>query len=356
MRGGLGTRAEARQARVATENLAMIEVQNLSKRYGGFTAVDDISFHVERGRIVGFLGPNGAGKTTTMRVLTCFLPPSRGSVRIAGYDVLDDPLAVKSAVGYLPETPPLYTDMSVEGYLRFVGEIKGVPARKVAAQVDYAMKRCALLDVRDKLIAKLSKGYRQRVGLAQALLHDPQLLILDEPTSGLDPKQILETRDLIRELAGDHTVILSTHILPEVEQICEEVIIINKGRLVATDSVANLRNRLRGADAIAVEFFAEGATIERHSAELLLAAIPGLARAQFIGESVGRLQFELEAEPGRQIRSAAASAILGRGWQLYEMKSITYSLEEVFLEVTGAGAHPEASVSPDAPAEEAEAQ
>lgn len=332
----------------------MIDVQNLSKRYGGFTAVDDISFHVEPGRIVGFLGPNGAGKTTTMRVLTCFLPPSRGSVRIAGHDVLEDPLAVKRAVGYLPETPPLYADMPVEGYLRFVSEIKGVPAKKVPGRVEHALKRCALLDVREKLIAKLSKGYRQRVGLAQALLHDPQLLILDEPTSGLDPKQILETRDLIRELAGDHTVILSTHILPEVEQVCEEVIIINKGRLVARDSVVNLRNRLRGADAIVLDFFADGATLEPHSVEVVLKAIPGLARVHFTGQKDGRLQFELEAEPGRQIRSAAASAVVSRGWRLFEMKSITYSLEDVFLEVTGADS--DASSSADALAGEAEAQ
>ncbi|MDZ7639001.1 MAG: ATP-binding cassette domain-containing protein [Bryobacterales bacterium] len=313
----------------------MIDVQNLSKRYGGFTAVDDISFHVEPGRIVGFLGPNGAGKTTTMRVLTCFLPPSRGSVRIAGHDVLDDALAVKRAVGYLPETPPLYTDMPVDAYLRFVGEIKGVPAKELSGRVEYAMKRCALLDVRGKLIAKLSKGYRQRVGLAQALLHDPELLILDEPTSGLDPKQILETRDLIRELSGDHTIILSTHILPEVEQICQEVIIINKGRLVATDSVANLRNRLRGVDAISVEFFADGTTLETGAVEVELAKIPGLARVHFKEHRQGRLLFELEALPERQIRAAAASAIVGQGWQLYEMKSIAYSLEEVFLQVTG---------------------
>ncbi|MCC7341481.1 MAG: ATP-binding cassette domain-containing protein [Bryobacterales bacterium] len=332
----------------------MIDVQNLSKRYGGFTAVDNISFHVERGRIVGFLGPNGAGKTTTMRVLTCFLPPSRGSVSIAGHDVLEEPLAVKRAVGYLPETPPLYTDMSVEGYLRFVSEIKGVPARKVAGRVEYALKRCALLDVRGKLIAKLSKGYRQRVGLAQALLHDPQLLILDEPTSGLDPKQILETRDLIRELSGDHTIILSTHILPEVEQVCQEVIIINKGRLVATDSVANLRNRLQGADAIAIEIFTEGAAIDPQSAEQLLAAIPGVARVHSNGLREGRIHLELEAGPGRRIRSAAVNAILSRGWQLYEMKSITYSLEEVFLEVTGASAEESPSSAGDAAEEEAQ--
>jgi ABC-2 type transport system ATP-binding protein len=334
----------------------MIEVQNLSKRYGGFTAVDNISFHVEPGRIVGFLGPNGAGKTTTMRVLTCFLPPSRGTVRIAGHDVLEEPLAVKRAVGYLPETPPLYADMTVEGYLRFVGEIKGVPGREVPGRAEYAMKRCALLDVRGKLIAKLSKGYRQRVGLAQALLHDPQLLILDEPTSGLDPKQILETRDLIRELSGDHTIILSTHILPEVEQVCQEVIIINKGRLVATDSVANLRNRLRGVDAVAVEFFADGATLEPATAQAELAKIPGVARVQFKDQRHGRLLFELEAEPERQVRSAAASAIVAKGWQLYELKSIAYSLEEVFLEVTSSvsAEEPPGDETPELPAEATE--
>ncbi|MCZ2154533.1 MAG: ABC transporter ATP-binding protein, partial [Bryobacterales bacterium] len=240
-------------------------------------------------------------------------------------------------VGYLPETPPLYTDMTVEGYLRFVGEIKGVSPRKVAGRAEEAMKRCALLDVREKLIGKLSKGYRQRVGLAQALLHDPQLLILDEPTSGLDPKQILETRDLIRELAGNHTVILSTHILPEVEQICEEVVIINKGRLVATDSVANLRNRLRGADAVAVEVFSDAAGIDERAARERLAGIAGVAGVQFKGRNGGRLQFEVEAQPDRQIRSALVSTILAAGWQLHEMKSITYSLEDVFLEVTGSG-------------------
>ncbi len=326
----------------------MIDVQNLSKRYGGFTAVDNISFHVDPGRIVGFLGPNGAGKTTTMRVLTCFMPPSRGRVSIAGHDVIEEPLAVKRLVGYLPETPPLYMDMSVESYLRFVGRIKGIPPRKIAGRAEEAMKRCALLDAREKLIGKLSKGYRQRAGLAQALLHDPQLLILDEPTSGLDPKQILETRDLIRNLAGNHTVILSTHILPEVEQVCEEVVIINKGRLVATDSVANLRNRLRGADTVAVEFFAEGADIDEQTARPRLAAIPGVARVVFKGRNAGRLQFEVEVEPGGRIRSEIADSILEAGWRLHELKSITYSLEDVFLEVTGSGGGAHSSQSPEA--------
>ncbi len=314
----------------------MIDVQNLSKRYGGFTAVDDISFFVEPGKIVGFLGPNGAGKTTTMRVLTCFLPPSRGTVKIAGFDVLEAPMEVKRRVGYLPETPPLYPDMPVEGYLRFVGEIKGVAKAELEDRVERAMKRCAVLDVRGKLIAKLSKGYRQRVGLAQALLHDPELLILDEPTSGLDPKQILETRDLIRELAGEHTIILSTHILPEVEQTCEEVIIINKGKLVATDSVDNLRNRLRGGEAAMVEVGFVGDAPPVDTVETVLAGAPGASKVKLREQRAGRLLFDVESEPGANLRPALAATIIGKGWELYEMKSLAYSLEEVFLQVTQA--------------------
>ncbi len=312
----------------------MIDVQNLSKRYGGFTAVDDISFRVEPGRIVGFLGPNGAGKTTTMRVLTCFLPPSRGTVKIAGFDVLDAPMEVKRRVGYLPETPPLYPDMPVEGYLRFVGAIKGVAKAEVEDRVERAMKRCAVLDVRGKLIAKLSKGYRQRVGLAQALLHDPELLILDEPTSGLDPKQILETRDLIRELAGDHTIILSTHILPEVEQTCEEVIIINKGRLVATDTVENLRNRLRGGEAAMVEIGFDSAPPAAETVIAALAAVPGASNITLRELRGQRMTLEADSLPNANLRPALAAAIIANGWQLYEMKALSYSLEEVFLQVT----------------------
>ena len=322
----------------------MIDVQNLSKRYGGFTAVDDISFRVDPGKIVGFLGPNGAGKTTTMRVLTCFLPPSRGTVKIAGFDVLESPMEVKRRVGYLPETPPLYSDMLVDDYLRFVGAIKGVSKSEMESRIERAMKRCALLDVRTKLIAKLSKGYRQRVGLAQALLHDPQLLILDEPTSGLDPKQILETRDLSRELSGDHTIILSTHILPEVEQTCEEVVIINKGRLVATDSVKNLRNRLRGGEAAHVEIGFTGEPPAVETVRSILAATPGAVGAVFRDQRAGRLSFEVDSAPDASLRPALASTIVGQGWQLFEMKSVAFSLEEVFLQVTRGDASPGAAL------------
>ena len=225
----------------------MITVKNLTKRYARTLAVDHISFEVQKGQIVGFLGPNGAGKTTTMRILTCFLPPTDGSANVAGFDVLEQPMEVKKRIGYLPETPPLYPEMEVWEYLTFVGKLKGMSGASLTTRVGEVSERCAIADVQKKLISKLSKGYRQRVGLAQAIIHNPDVLILDEPTAGLDPKQINETRELIRSLAGDHTIILSTHILPEVEQTCEQVIIINKGKLVATDSVHNLQNRARGA-------------------------------------------------------------------------------------------------------------
>src|SRR5579864_6038680 len=218
----------------------MITVQGLTKRYARTVAVDHISFEVQKGQIVGFLGRNGAGKTTTMRILTCFLPPSEGSANVAGFDVLEQPMEVKKRIGYLPETPPLYPEMEVREYLTFVGKLKGMSGQSLANRVTEVAERCAVADVRAKLIGKLSKGYRQRVGLAQATIHNPDVLILDEPTSGLDPKQIIETLDLIRSLAGDHTIILSTHILSEVEHSCERVVIINQGKVVAKDTVINL--------------------------------------------------------------------------------------------------------------------
>src|SRR6202158_3845589 len=231
----------------------MIKVEGLTKRYARTIAVDNISFEVEKGGIVGFLGPNGAGKTTTMRVLTCFLPPSSGKANVAGFDVMEHPMEVKRRIGYLPETPPLYPEMEVFEYLTFVGTLKGISSGAINKRVDEAMSRCALGDVRTKLIGRLSKGYRQRVGIAQAIIHNPDVLILDEPTSGLDPKQIIEIRELLKALSPDHTIILSTHILSEVEHSCERVIIISQGKLVAQDSVSNLTNRLRGSEAVALE-------------------------------------------------------------------------------------------------------
>src|SRR5436309_1657563 len=239
----------------------MIEVEGLTKRYGPTLAVSEVSFEVRKGEVLGFLGPNGAGKTTTMRVITGYLPPSKGKVRVAGVDVVEEPLEVKRHTGYLPESPPVYPDMTVVEYLAFVARIKGLPRSEVRKRVDEVSEKCAITDVRGKQIGKLSKGYRQRVGLAQALIHNPDVLILDEPTAGLDPKQIIETRQLIKQLAGDHTIILSTHILPEVSQTCERVVIINKGRVVAVDTPANLTARLRGSETMYVQIDAHGADV-----------------------------------------------------------------------------------------------
>ena len=222
----------------------MIEINNLTKRYGDFLAVDDISFNVEKGKILGFLGPNGAGKTTTMRIITGFMPPSEGNVTISGYDVLDEPLLTKNKIGYLPESPPLYLDMIVSEYLNFAGLLKQVPNQKINAAVDNACSKVDINDVKNKVIKALSKGYKQRVGLAQAIIHDPEVLILDEPTIGLDPIQIREVRDLIKSLAGNHTIVLSTHILPEVDMTCDEVVIIKKGKIIAQDTPKNLSKKM----------------------------------------------------------------------------------------------------------------
>ena len=311
----------------------MIKVEGLSKRYARTVAVDNISFEVEKGQIVGFLGPNGAGKTTTMRVLTCFLPPTAGTANVAGFDVLEQPLEVKKRIGYLPETPPLYPEMEVTEYLAFVGKLKGIPKADLKRRLDEVVERCAIGDVRMKLIGKLSKGYRQRVGLAQAIIHNPDVLVLDEPTSGLDPKQIIETRNLIRGLAGDHTIILSTHILSEVEHSCERVIIIAQGKLVAIDSVANLTNRLRGSEAVAVEV--EGPVNERE-VQQRLEQVAGVSRVVEKGARDGRVTFEVESLHGRHVRAELARAVVGAGWNLTELRAVGLSLEDIFLQLTAA--------------------
>jgi len=312
----------------------MIKVEGLTKRYARTVAVDNISFEVEKGQIVGFLGPNGAGKTTTMRVLTCFLPPSEGQASVAGFDVLEQPIEVKKRIGYLPESPPLYPEMEVVEYLNFVGKLKGMPSRELAHRLEEIMRRCAIADVRNKLIGKLSKGYRQRVGLAQAIIHNPDVLILDEPTSGLDPKQIIETRELIRSLAGDHTIILSTHILSEVEHSCERVIIISEGKLVATDSVANLTNRLRGSEAVAVELEAAGGRPNPGEVQQRLEQVAGVSRVVMKDSRKGRLAFEVESLQGRHIRSDLARTVVNAGWNLSELRSVALSLEDIFLQLT----------------------
>jgi ABC-2 type transport system ATP-binding protein len=312
----------------------MITVKDLTKRYARTTAVDHISFEVQKGQIVGFLGPNGAGKTTTMRVLTCFLPPTSGTVTVAGFDVLEQPLEVKKRIGYLPETPPLYPEMDTEHYLTFVGQLKGLSGIQLRKQVDYVCERCAIADVKHKLLGKLSKGYRQRVGLAQAIIHNPDVLILDEPTAGLDPKQINETRDLIRSLAGDHTIILSTHILPEVEQTCEQVIIINKGKLVATDSVQNLQVRARGGESVLVEVAGRNGGLDSTEVQQRLQQVSGAGRVLLKGSRDSRIVFEIETQKDRSIRGDLARAIVESGWDLNELRPAAMSLEEIFLQLT----------------------
>jgi ABC-2 type transport system ATP-binding protein len=313
----------------------MINVKELSKRYARTTAVDHISFEVAKGQIVGFLGPNGAGKTTTMRMLTCFLPPSSGTATVAGFDVLEQPMEVKKRIGYLPETPPLYPEMETAEYLKFVGQLKGLSGAELQKRIDYVCERCAIADVRNKLLGKLSKGYRQRVGLAQAIIHNPDVLILDEPTAGLDPKQINETRDLIRSLAGSHTIILSTHILPEVEQTCEQVVIINRGKLVATDSVRNLQARARGAESILLEVAGRNGNLETSTVQQKLERVSGVSRVLCKHQVGSRAFFEIESQKGRLVRGDLARAVVESGWDLNELRPAAMSLEEVFLQLTG---------------------
>jgi len=316
----------------------MINVSGLTKRYARNVAVDNISFEVEKGQIVGFLGPNGAGKTTTMRVLTCFLPPTAGTAVVAGYDVLDKPLEVKKRIGYLPEAPPVYPEMEVSEYLSFVGNLKGLSGADLSRRVNEVMGRCAVADVSKKLIGKLSKGYRQRVGLAQAIIHNPDVLILDEPTAGLDPNQIIETRKLIRDLAGEHTIILSTHILSEVEQTCDHAIIINKGKLVAKDSVANLQNRVRGAESVLISVEPRDGELEATSVQQKLEAVSGVSRVMIRDHHDKITTVEVESLKDRFIRGDLARAVVEAGWNLHELRSAAMTLEEVFLELTGSDA------------------
>jgi gliding motility-associated transport system ATP-binding protein len=312
----------------------MIQVEGLTKRYARQVAVDNISFSVDKGDIVGFLGPNGAGKTTTMRVLTCFMPPTSGRAVVAGFDVFEKPMEVKKRIGYLPEAPPLYPEMETADYLAFVGRLKGIPKADLKRRVDEVAERCAVTDVKQKLIGKLSKGYRQRVGLAQAIIHNPDVLILDEPTSGLDPKQIIETRELIKRLSGEHTIILSTHILSEVEAVCEKVIIINKGSLVATDSVANLTHRMSGADAVSLEVETDGVAGQSDVLQRL-EQVSGVSKVLFKEATDHRMTFEVESLPGQSARADLARAVVHSGWNLLELRAVNYSLEEVFLQLTG---------------------
>jgi len=305
----------------------VIEVEHLSKRYGTFTAVDDVSFRVESGQILGFLGPNGAGKTTTMRIITGYMPATSGKATVAGFDVFDQPLEAKRRTGYLPETPPLYPDMTVREYLTFVAKIKGVHSH-VADRVNEVMKRTWVADMANRHCSKLSKGYKQRVGLAQAIIHNPDVLVLDEPTAGLDPRQIIETRQLIRELAGTHTIVLSTHILPEVAQTCQRVVIINKGKVVAVDSPDNLTSRMQGAATVVVQ--CDGPADEVMGTLQNVSGVTRVTRADVNGPAAS---FEVDSEKGVDVRRELAAAVVSRGWGLLELRSMRMSLEDIFLSV-----------------------
>ena len=336
----------------------MIEVQHVTKRYGPVTAVDDVSFRVESGQILGFLGPNGAGKTTTMRILTGCASATDGQALVAGYDVFEEPVEAKRRTGYLPETPPLYPDMTVHEYLTFAARINGMRSAVRRERVAAAMARTSVEDVADRHCGKLSKGYRQRVGLAQAILHNPDVLILDEPTAGLDPKQIIETRELIKELAGDHTIILSTHILPEVAQTCERVVIIDKGRVVAVDTPDNLTGRLRGSETIRVAIDPLGA--DPAPAVEALAGVTSVTAAASDGDSV---VLEVQCDQGADVPRELARTVVSSGWGLLELTPLRMSLEDIFLELTTSeepredDADPSSGAEPagDEPAEQAEA-
>jgi ABC-2 type transport system ATP-binding protein len=303
-------------------NAAMIQVQNVSKHYGELVAVDNISFQLEKGDVLGFLGPNGAGKTTTMRIITGYMPPTKGSVYIADIDVFEDPQAAKSHIGYLPENPPLYEDMVVRDYLDFVADIKQVPNGEKNGRIHYVMEKCGIVNVGKRIIGHLSKGYKQRVGIAQALINDPEVLVLDEPTSGLDPMQIIEIRELIKGLSGERTVILSTHILPEVTMICSKVVIINKGKIALEESLERLTNKIDGIENILLKTRYWGEEIQEK-----IISLPNVSDIRL------GLSNELIIEPkkGVDIREDLTDLVMQNGWGLLEMRPVVHNLEEVFL-------------------------
>ncbi len=303
----------------------MIQAENLTKHYGDVRALDGVSFHVEQGEIVGLLGPNGAGKTTAMKILTCFMPPSSGTARVAGHDIFDEPLQVKRNVGYLPEEPPLYAELTVDEYLSYAGRLKGLAGGELRQAKARAMEKCGIGHVARRLIGNLSKGYRQRVGLAQALLHNPPVLILDEPTVGLDPVQIIEIRNLIKDLAQDHTVILSTHIMQEVEAICGRVIIINEGRIVAVDTADNLRQQVGRGRRILLK-------VRRPTSDLVnrLMALDGVLDVEALDGGA----YRIESRRDQDLREDVARVAVESGAGLLELTGVAVSLEEVFLRLT----------------------
>ncbi len=304
----------------------MINVEGLTRYYGEKRAISDVTFRVNKGEILGLLGPNAAGKTTTMRILTCYMPPTSGKATIGGFDIFENSMDVRRITGYLPENPPLYTDMVVRDYLSFVSQIKGVEKARIQSEVDAAVEKTNLGDVQHRIIGKLSKGYKQRVGLAQSLLNNPQIVILDEPTVGLDPKQIIEIRELIKNLSGEHTVILSSHILPEIEQTCDRVVIINEGRVVAEDSVQGLTSRMKGGERIVLQV--EGDEAKLRSA---IEKVSGVSTFS-LNPSNGIWEALVESE--QDIRKALAKEIVSSNLGLLELTSEKFTLEDIFLQLT----------------------
>ncbi len=308
----------------------MIEVNGVTKYFGNFPAITDISFRVEPGEIVGFLGPNGAGKSTTMKIITAFMPPTEGSASVAGYDVTNQSLEARRHIGYLPETVPLYTEMTVREYLDYMGRIRGMDKDRIRVRIDDVVEICHLEDYYTSIIGKLSKGFRQRVGIAQAIIHEPDVLVLDEPTIGIDPIQVVETRQLIKDLGGEHTLIVSTHILPEVSQICERVIVIHEGQIVAIDEPNNLARRLLGRERVDLQV--KGPQQDVIAA---LQEVEGVQTVEQFDIQRGVIpQYRVESESGVEIRAALARRVIEADWELHRLQAVTMSLEEIFLKLT----------------------
>jgi len=306
----------------------MIQVENLVKRYGDVAAVNGVTFAVEKGEILGFLGPNAAGKTTTMRIITGFMPPTSGKVTVAGFDIVEESLEARERIGYLPENVPLYEEMTVRGYLTFCAKLRGVSKKKIADRVNSVMEATHTTGEANTIVSKLSKGFRQRVGIAQAMVHNPDVLILDEPTVGLDPRQIIDVRELIRSLKGEHTIILSTHILPEAQMLCDRIVIINEGKVAAIDTPDALTARLRRSRQIRLEVRGPDGL------EARLSALPGVMNVRRGESRNGTSQWIVDGDVETDVRESVASAVVQGGWGLLEMSSVSMSLEDIFLRLT----------------------
>ena len=309
----------------------MIELKNITKYYGNFPAVTDISFKIERGEIVGLLGPNGAGKSTTMKMITGYMPPTSGELTIDNYDIVQESIEARKKIGYLPETVPLYTDMTVYSYIEFMGKLRGINSKNIKSKVDNVIDICKLGDYRYSLISKLSKGYRQRVGIAQAIIHEPEVLILDEPTIGIDPNQVVETRQLIKNLSGEHTLVLSSHILPEVSTICERVLIINEGEIAASDTIENLSSIVSGTSKIEIDIIGSPQAVKNE-----IEKIDGVNSVDlWVNKSSNEYTtYSIESDISKDIRSEISKTIIHNDWDLLRLESMGMSLEDIFLRIT----------------------